>query len=352
MRIAVTADLHLTARKEHPERFAALQDVLRQCGRLGVDWLIVAGDLFDASRQNYADFEKAYKAARPQGLPVSVIPGNHDPDLAAGALAAEGLEVVGEPTLRPAGDGFHVLLVPYRAGTAMGEHLPPFAAQLQAGRWALVSHGDWTAGARRPAPDEPGLYMPLHRGDLAAYAPAVCLLGHIHAPFDGRPIYYPGSPCPLDIHETGLRRFLIFDTANLAVIGQRVDCPVAYFDEMVVMLPVEDEQDYLRSVLQERVRKWGLPEGWQERVRLRLKIVGYSSERAAVDRVAREELAAFTFYDGEPDLSELNHTQDLDRMEIARQAREWIEALEWKSDPGGPTKDEILREALAVVYAA
>src|SRR3972149_1611889 len=101
MRIAVTADLHLTTRKEHRERFAALEDILRQCGRLGVDWLIIAGDRFDPHRQ-----------------------------------------------------------------------------------------------------------------------------------------HSPGPPNPLDINETGLRRFLIFDTQTLVVSEQRVDSPRIYFSEAVVMLPV------------------------------------------------------------------------------------------------------------------
>jgi len=352
MRIAVTADLHLTTRKEHPDRFAALADILRQSGRLAVDWLIIAGDLFDQSRQNFADFEKAYKAAHPAGLPVSVIPGNHDPELKAGALAVEGLEVVSEPSLRPAGDDFNLLLVPYRAGTAMGEHLPPFAGQLKPRRWALVSHGDWSGGLRGADPGEPGVYMQLTRGDLAAHQPAVALLGHIHAPYDGSPVYYPGSPCPLDINETGLRRFLIFDTQTLAVTGQRVDSPRIYFNETVVMLPVEDEAATLREQLQKRIRDWGLPEGWEDRVRVRMRIGGYSIDRAAVDKVAREAMAAFTFYGEGPDLLALGHTQDADRIEIARQVQEWIAALEWKQDPGEPSKDEILSEALAVIYAA
>jgi DNA repair exonuclease SbcCD nuclease subunit len=352
MRIAMTADLHLTTQTEHPERFAALEDILRQCGELGVEGLIIAGDLFDHSRQNFADFEKAYNAARPASLGVTVIPGNHDPDLKAGALAVEGLEVVSEPSLRPAGDDFNLLLVPYRAGTAMGEHLPPFAGQLKPRRWALVSHGDWSGGLQGADPNEPGVYMPLTRGDLAGTNPAVCLLGHIHAPYDGPPIYYPGSPCPLDINETGLRRFLIFDTQTLAVTGQRVESPRIYFNETVVMLPVEDEAAYLRDRLQKRIQDWSLPAGWEDRVRVRLRIGGYSIDRAAVDKVAREAMSTFNFYGEGPDLTALGHTQDADRIEIARQVQEWIAALEWKQAPEEPTKDEILSEALAVIYAA
>ncbi len=352
MRIAVTADLHLTTRKEHPERFAALQDILRQCGELGVDLLVIAGDLFDVSQHSFADFERAYKAAHPEGLPVIVIPGNHDLDLRPGALAVEGLEVVAEPSLRLADDDFHLLLVPYRAGTWMGEHLPPFRDQLRPGRWALISHGDWSGGLRGAGSDEPGVYMPLNRGDLAAYQPAVAVLGHIHAPSDGPPVYYPGSPAPLDINETGLRRFLILNSETLAVTAQRVDSPLVYFSETVVMLPVDDEAGYLREQLRARIEAWGLPDGWEDRAVVRLRIVGYSVDRAALEATAREAMAGFTLYDGEPDLSSLDLTQDPDRIEIARQARAWIEALGWNREPGEPTKDEILRQALAVIYEA
>ncbi len=352
MRIAMTADLHLTTRKEHPDRFAALEDILRQCGELGVEGLIIAGDLFDQSQQNFADFEQSYKAARPSGLAVTVIPGNHDPDLRAGALAVEGLEVVSAPSLRAAGGDFHLLLVPYQAGTSMGEHLPPFADQLRSGRWALVSHGDWSGGLHGGDPNEPGVYMPLTRADLAGSDPAVVLLGHIHTPYDGPPVYYPGSPCPLDVNETGVRRFLVFDTETLKVTPQRVDSLRLYFNETVVMLPVTDEAAFLWAELQKRLESWGLPEGWEDRVQVRLRIVGYASDRAVVDVVARETMAAFNFYDGGPDISALNHTQDVDRIEIARQVREWVEALDWKQDPREPTKDEILREGLAVIYAA
>lgn len=352
MRIAVTADLHLTTPEEHLGRFAALQDILRQCGELDVEVLVIAGDLFEHQRRNVAEFEKAYQAAHPAGLPVWVIPGNHDPDLTPGALAVEALEVVAEPALRSAGGDFQLLLVPYRAGTWMGEHLAPFRNQLAPGRWALISHGDWSGGLRGAGPEEPGVYMPLNRGDLVAYQPAAVLLGHIHAPYDGRPVYYPGSPAPLEINETGLRRFLVFDTETLEVAPQRIDSPRLFFNETVVMLPVDDEAAYLREQLRARIRAWGLPKGWESRVHVRLRIIGYTADRAAVDQVVRQELSAVAFYDDGPDLSALELTQDPDRIEIARQVRGWIKALDWNGGPGEPSKDEILQHALAVIYEA
>jgi DNA repair exonuclease SbcCD nuclease subunit len=350
LRIAITADLHLTTQQDHPERFATLQNILQQCGELDIDRLIIAGDLFDQSQQNYAEFEQAYSDSRPDNLAVTVIPGNHDPQLVQGALAVEGLEVISETTVVPAGENFDLLFVPYKNGTSMGEHIPPFQTQLRAGQWALISHGDFESGLRAPDPNEPGVYMPLTRSDLEAHHPALAILGHIHAPSDGPPVYYTGSPCPLDINETGLRRFLILDSESLEVTSQQVDSPRIFFNETIVMLPVEDESAYLRSELEQRIQNWSLPEGWEDRVRQRLTIVGYVADRSAVEAVAREALANFAFYDDGPDLSELNHAVDTDRIHIAQQVQEWIEELDWPEGDGEPAKEDIALEALRVIW--
>lgn len=354
MRIAITADLHLTTRKSHPERFRALQDLLRQCAEQQVDELVIAGDLFDSSQRNFAEFEKAYAEARPDGLPVRVIPGNHDPQLTSGALTGDGLEVLDEPTLRRVNGDFQLVFVPYREHTSMGEHLPAFRNLLEPGGWALISHGDWTAGRRSSNPYETGTYMPLSRSDVEAFGPAAVLLGHIHAPTDDPPVHYPGSPCPLDINETGLRRFLIFDTETRTVTAQLVDCPRLYFNETVVMLPVEDEPAYLQGELRQRIEAWGVPKGWEDRVRVRLRIVGYSGDRAAIEAAARKALKAFAFYEGSPDLDDLNHAADLDRIHIARQVRQWIDELSWADRPGAgasePSAEEIALEALRVIW--
>jgi DNA repair exonuclease SbcCD nuclease subunit len=352
LRIAITADLHLTTQQDHPERFATLQDILQQCGELDIDRLIIAGDLFDQSQQNYAEFEQAYADAHPEGLTVSVIPGNHDPQLTQGALAVEGLEVFSEPVVQPAGDSFDLLLVPFKVGTSMGEHIPPYQAQLRAGQWALISHGDWESGLRAPDPNEPGVYMPLTRADLEAHEPALALLGHIHAPGDGPPVYYAGSPCPLDINETGLRRFLIFDSESLSVTSQPVDSPQIFFNETVVMLPVEDERAFLQAELEQRILNWSLPEGWEDRVRHRLTIVGYAVDRSAVDVVAREAMADYSFYEDGPDISALNHAVDTDRIHIAQQVQEWIEQLEWPEGDPEPAKETIALEALRVIWGS
>lgn len=350
MRLGITADLHLTSEDEHPERFRVLEDILHQCGELGVEGLVVAGDLFDESPHNVADFEVAVKRARPDSLPITILPGNHDANLRPEALAVDGVEVINEPELRSGGEGDPVLLVPYAPGTTLGEHLAAFEGKVTPRRWSLISHADWMGGLRAPDPHEPGIYMPLNRADLQAYQPATVLLGHIHIPWDQPPIHYPGSPCPLDVTETGLRRFLIHDTVAQTVTPQLVNCPLVYFDETVVMLPVEDEQAYLEHELNSRIQAWGLPDGWDKRVRVRLRLIGYSADRGAAEKTVRKCLAGFSFYEGSPDLADLNLADDPDRIEIARQVKNWIDALAWPGEHKEPNRADILREALTVIY--
>lgn len=352
MRIAVTADLHLTNEEDNPERFEVLKDILHQCEELDVDRLIISGDLFDQSPHNLAAFEVAYQDSHPTNLPVSVIPGNHDLELQQSNFAVDDLTVITEPTLETVDNDFQLLPVPYKPGTTLGQHLAGFGSEIQPGRWALISHGDWMGGVRPPDPSEPGVYMPLTRADLVTYQPATVLLGHIHVPFDQGKVHYPGSPCPLDPSETGLRRFLVFDTDSHEIIPHRVNSPYVYFDETVVMLPVEDEEVYLESELNRRIEKWDLPAGWGKRARVRLKVMGYSADRAQVNKLLKNALSSFELLDGSPDVSGLNTADDPDRVAIVRQVSDWVNELEWSEEPLEPAKSDIIREALGVIYGA
>lgn len=61
MKIAITADIHLTNRERHPERFHALENILDQLVDQEVNTLIIAGDLFDASCTTPGLFEDVVK---------------------------------------------------------------------------------------------------------------------------------------------------------------------------------------------------------------------------------------------------------------------------------------------------
>jgi len=354
MKVAVSADFHLTTRDDHPERFNALEDILRQCGELEAAVLIIAGDLFDEHRQNFADFETSINNHSPKDLTIIVIPGNHDPEITSASFTVKNLKVCAKPELRDFdGTTLKFLFLPYAGEHGMGEELASFKDELIAGEWVLIGHGDWAAGMISRDPYEKGVYMPLTRADITIFQPAEVFLGHIHVPYDAGSVHYPGSPCPMDITETGIRRFLLFDTETQQIETHVVNSNVVYFDERFVLLPVEDEEAYLRNLVMERIATWQLPEELKDHVIIRAKFSGYVSDRSLAQDVAEETLSDFQFYgDGTPDLSDLYLATDSDRIHIARQVDEWLDELDWPENREEPSHDEILIQALKVIYGA
>ncbi len=89
-----TADLHLgmrltrfdpkTAQEVREARFAALDNVLREIRERRVDFLLIAGDLFDDDAVDLKTAGPAHEMLDACPVPVYVLPGNHDPLLAGG----------------------------------------------------------------------------------------------------------------------------------------------------------------------------------------------------------------------------------------------------------------------------
>lgn len=352
MKIAFTADCHLTTQSKNPERFQALSNIFKQCKDNDVQLLVIAGDLFDKDLPNFAEFEELYRSSRTEDMATVIIPGNHDQRLSQGALIGEGLLVYSELTLKPLNDSRKILFLPYQDNKTMGELIAQFAEKLQGQSWVLVSHGDWTAGRNTPDPYEKGLYMPLTRIDLDTYQPELVFLGHIHLAQQDQNLYYPGSPCPLDISETGLRRFLILDTDQGEVTSHLVDSPLLYFNERFITLPTENGLELLLKDIDHRIESWDLPQGWENRVQLRVEISGSSSfDRQKILNGINKAFSRFSYYKNEePHLSELVYNIDPDRIEISNQVTTWINDLDWKDTPGLPTKMQILDQALKIIH--
>jgi exonuclease SbcD len=354
MKLAFTADVHLTTREDHPERFNALENIFGQCDELDIDYLIIAGDLFDEARQNFADFETSLSKYASDDLKILVLPGNHDPELTSQSFAVKNLRVCERPELSTfEGSDPPFLLLPYAPDRTMGEEIAAFQDKLTPGSWVLVGHGDWAAGLLSPNPYERGVFMPLTRSDLNTYQPAEVFLGHIHMPYDDDRVHYPGSPCPMDITETGARRFLVFDTEDQKIEECAVDSDHIYFDERFVLLPVEDEEAFLREQISRRIEGWRLPENLKERVQVRVRFSGYVENRTRVREIAEEMFSDFQFYEANPpDLTQLNLATDSDRIHIARRVGIWLADLDWPAGAEEPSRDEILTEALKVIYEA
>jgi DNA repair protein SbcD/Mre11 len=352
MKIAITADLHLTSRAQHPQRFRALENILDQMQARQIGDLVIAGDLFDASLHNYAEFETLCQSGDYRQIHFHIIPGNHDANINENRIVAPNVSIYSQPELvrlDPQGQVF--LFLPYQSGRTMGEALANFKGKLAIDKWVLIGHGDWTDGLRLTNPYEGGIYMPLSRRDMLEFNPAMVFLGHIHIPYDKGNVYYPGSPCGLNISETGLRRFLVCDLGRNIVESVTVDTEVIYFDETIVVLPIEDEQEFLRYCVKQMITRWGLSAYELQKVCLRLKLTGYSSNKARLLENLKEMLAGINLYD-EVEHSQVSVAVDDTRSQIVEVVRNRIVDLEWGEQPDQPSKDEILIEALAIIYGS
>jgi len=350
--IAVTADLHLTRRDQNPERFHALENILDQMLQEKVNVLFLLGDVFQENMQNYGEFDALCQDSRYRSIQFHLIPGNHDPYLTSQFFSAENVVVHSQPELFSVKEkDFPILCLPYTPEKTMGEEMIRFRDQLPEYHWILFGHGDWVEGLREPHSWEPGVYMPLTRTDVESLKPACVVLGHIHKPTDRDVIHYPGSPCGLDVTETGLRRFLFLDPATGQVSHRTVKTERVFFSERLIALPVQEEEEYIQHAFDSMKKSWGIPEKELGRVKLRLEVTGYTRDKHRLEKTIRSVFQSVQFFrEGDPDLSEVSVTQEMDRIEIAEALRREIEVMDWPKDPYAPSKEEAFLHALRVVF--
>jgi len=345
VKVAVTADVHLGREGEHPERLEALGCILDTAESRGIPILVIAGDLFDQNSTGYSGFEQLCR--RHPGIQVHLIPGNHDPDISGKTVVGDNITVHRQVTSVDL-DGVSMVFVPYCENSGMCDSLGNLNT---GGRWVLVGHGDYLGGLKERNPYEKGTYMPLYRKDLELLKPWRVFLGHIHKPLKDSSVYYPGSPCGLDINETGRRSFLLFDTSTGKVDRETVDTAVIYFRESFLVIPDELELDRLRKQAEARTAAWGLTAGERPKARVRVEARGFSSDREAVMECLRESFSDYTFHSGElPDISGLRIAGDGRRTTIARRAIELIEDLDWEYGGEQPDKEQVMEAALGIIF--
>ncbi|MFO8184149.1 MAG: metallophosphoesterase [Candidatus Aegiribacteria sp.] len=345
MNIAFTADVHLSEDSGHPERHRALQDIVDKIKSMGIGSLVIAGDLFDENCSSYAGFEEV--CGNNPSIRFHVIPGNHDPDISGRIIVGDNIRIHDSLEVMEM-DGLQTVFIPYSDSSGMAERLEGLDIH---GRWILVGHGDYVSGTKERNPYEQGTYMPLYRRDVERYQPWKIFLGHIHKPADMGNVHYPGSPCGLDINETGRRRFLTFDTSTGKVSSSTVDTDVLFFQEKLLVIPDENELERLRNHALARIATWGLDREEKKKARIRVTVSGYTSDREAVMNCLKDVFSSYSFYDGEgPDISSLRVARDLKRNAIARKAIEFIEEMDWNFGGDEPEKEQVIEASLHVVF--
>ena len=356
MKIAVTADNHLTAGNEHPKRLNALKNIIEQMNpddrgqeeSEPIENLIIAGDLFDKSLQNYSVFEEV--SNENQDVQFHIIPGNHDPGICIRDIPGDNIHIYTEPEIVPF-DSVPFLFVPYDAMSSMGEKIAIKENEISGAPWVLVGHGDYITGVKERSPREPGIYMPLVRHDVERFRPRTVLLGHIHKAADMDEVHYVGSPCGLDINETGKRRFLVFDTTNMNTKSHVVDTDIIYVSETFIIIPHANEITELKKEIDRRIDAWDIVSDEYHKVRVRVKAMGYTSDKEAVEKTLTEKFKRFGFYNNEkPDTCELSINDDPQLKDIATETRKLIEGMTYKFGGDEPIVDEVIYAALEVIY--
>ncbi|MBD3278287.1 MAG: hypothetical protein GF388_08310, partial [Candidatus Aegiribacteria sp.] len=239
MRIGITADVHLAPEGDHPERGNALDFVLEDLEKRDIPRLIIAGDLFHSDSGSYAGFEETARSH--SRVDITVIPGNHDPYISDSAVVGDNISVIDSISSKSIG-GADFVFVPYDPVSGMADRLGEMELE---GRWVLIGHGDYIGGKRPRNPYEEGVYMPLYRRDIHRFRPWRVFLGHIHKPCSMNNVFYPGSPCGMNINETGRRRYLIFDTSTGGVESVTVKTDLLFFKKNFLILPDDNELERL-----------------------------------------------------------------------------------------------------------
>ncbi len=218
-------------------------------------------------------------------------------------------------------------------------------------QWVLIGHGDWESGMKVSNPLEPGVYMPISQRDINAYKPAHIFLGHIHKPTDEEFLCYPGSPCGLDINETGKRRFLIFDTKDLSILSMPIETDFIYFNETFSILPLDDEESYIRKQIKQLIKEWKITKQEIPKARIRVQVRGYSTDKSRLKEVVDDEFKEYIFYNDETvDVSKVFKSANFEREEISRRVAAHIEQLKWPYGVNQPSSDDILFHALKTIY--
>lgn len=351
MKVGITADLHLSSKDKHPERMNALSDILNQCKQQKVEQLIIAGDLFDASLPNHSEFEAVCKSSEYSKIQLFIIPGNHDAGISNKQIVAKNVQIFDQPTCEKLADNWEVCFIPYREGQTMGKAIGEISGREPNRKWALVGHGDWFGSLNAPNPyEEAKIYMPLTRKEVELLKPDYVFLGHIHVPQKMGNILYAGSPCPVAVNETGYRRFLVFDTITGNVENVRVNSDVMYFTARLLVMPTDDEQDLVLRQTEQCKQSWLTDKRDLDRIKIQVKVVGYSNDRSALIPAIEKGFSEFHFLE-EPDISGVNTANDLDRNFLITKFRDELDQVDYDfKREGEPDQDLILLKAMELVY--
>jgi DNA repair exonuclease SbcCD nuclease subunit len=207
IRLVHSSDLHVdegrTASTHDGDGAAGLAQVLTAARALRADIVVLAGDTFETHQLRAGVIDRAGRLLAEAGVPVVILPGNHDPALPnsvylkGGYAGIPNLAILGVTHDEAVVFGAFDLEIWGRAHRDYFDMPPLSGPRRRATRWQVaIGHGHYEPPATRANPLRPSWVF----GDeeIAATAADYLALGHWDRPErvgDGAlPAYYSGSP--------------------------------------------------------------------------------------------------------------------------------------------------------------
>jgi DNA repair exonuclease SbcCD nuclease subunit len=219
MRFVHTADWqlgmtrHFLAGEAQPRYSAARRDVVAALGPLaadvGAEFVVVAGDVFEHNQLAPQVISQSLEAMRAIGIPVYLLPGNHDPLDASSVYTSalftaecpDNVVVLDRAGVHEVRPGLEIIAAPWRSKAPTTDLVADVLGDLQClpadgVTRVLVGHGG--VDALDPDPGKPSLIrLPALQDALARGAVHYVALGDKHSVTDvgssGR-VWYAGSP--------------------------------------------------------------------------------------------------------------------------------------------------------------
>ena len=205
--IVHTSDVHVdheyTARQNNGDGAAPVAKVLEAAREVDADLVLLCGDTFDCHKVPLALVRRVGDMVREIGIPVVILPGNHDPAMEeavwepGGLTAVENLHIIGV-THEEAVHFQHLDLEVWgRPHRDWGDMNPLETARARSTRWQIaMAHGHYD-----PVPDRsvrPRASWLIGDDEITATGADYLALGHwnraIRVGTGPVPAYYSGSP--------------------------------------------------------------------------------------------------------------------------------------------------------------
>jgi DNA repair exonuclease SbcCD nuclease subunit len=338
-------------------RIDAIGSIGKLAERSGAEFVLVAGDVFETNRVRPRTVGRALEAMAAVGVPIFLLPGNHDPLDAATVYRSKTFEKDRPPNVhvfdshepRVVRDGVEVVGMPWTSKRLLKDHLGDLCSTLEPEEGLtriVVGHGQVGAFGEHDSPVT--ISVPAIEAALASRAVAYVALGDRHSTTKvgetGR-IWYSGAPEPTAHDEVDPGNALVveLDEEECRVAPERVGTWTFLAQTIAV-----DDLDKL-DVLKESVRT--ITGKGRTVARLSVSGVVSVSEYAALTAFLEEQRATFASIElWEPTSNLIVRPDDDDFLDLALRgfAKNAVDRIRVLAN-GNEADAGVARDALAIL---